>query len=109
MTSCKLVQYRYLSNYSISQSLAVRDAVRECLEKDPSERTEDDIKVLLEFTQRLRAFSNMTLAVRKAMCQAMVCYFTHYDSGEHCFRFFALQDIIPIILCKLSSVNIILK
>ncbi|XP_071543383.1 uncharacterized protein PDZ-GEF isoform X3 [Panulirus ornatus] len=54
------------------ESLAVRDAVRECLEKDPSERTEDDIKVLLEFTQRLRAFSNMTLAVRKAMCQAMV-------------------------------------
>lgn len=55
------------------QSLAVRDAVRECLEKDPSERTEDDIDVLLEFTQRLRAFSNMTLAVRRAMCQAMVC------------------------------------
>ncbi|XP_042235626.1 rap guanine nucleotide exchange factor 2-like isoform X6 [Homarus americanus] len=54
------------------ESLAVRDAVRECLEKDPSERTEDDIKVLLEFTQRLRAFSNMTLAVRKAMCSAMV-------------------------------------
>ncbi|KAG7176473.1 Rap guanine nucleotide exchange factor 2-like [Homarus americanus] len=40
--------------------------------EDPSERTEDDIKVLLEFTQRLRAFSNMTLAVRKAMCSAMV-------------------------------------
>ncbi|XP_042883464.1 rap guanine nucleotide exchange factor 2-like isoform X8 [Penaeus japonicus] len=54
------------------ESLAVRDAVRECLEKDPSERTEDDIDVLLEFTQRLRAFSNMTLAVRRAMCQAMV-------------------------------------
>ncbi|ROT81632.1 Rap guanine nucleotide exchange factor 2 [Penaeus vannamei] len=53
------------------ESLAVRDAVRECLEKDPSERTEDDIDVLLEFTQRLRAFSNMTLAVRRAMCQAM--------------------------------------
>ena len=50
----------------------MRDSVRECLEKDPSERTEDDIEILLEFTQRLRAFSNMTLAVRRAMCQAMV-------------------------------------
>lgn len=54
------------------ESLAVRDAVQECLQKDPSERTEDDIKVLLEFTQWLRSFSNMTLAVRKAMSQAMV-------------------------------------
>ncbi|KAK7067439.1 Rap guanine nucleotide exchange factor 2, partial [Halocaridina rubra] len=54
------------------ESLAVRDQVRECLEKDPSERTDDDIEILLEFTQRLQAFSNMTLAVRRAMCQAMV-------------------------------------
>ncbi|CAL4156065.1 unnamed protein product, partial [Meganyctiphanes norvegica] len=54
------------------ESLAVRDAVRECLEKDPSERTDDDIEILLEFTQRLRSFSNMTLSVRRAMCQAMV-------------------------------------
>uniref|UniRef100_A0A6A7FVZ9 Rap guanine nucleotide exchange factor 2-like n=2 Tax=Hirondellea gigas TaxID=1518452 RepID=A0A6A7FVZ9_9CRUS len=54
------------------QTLAVRDAVRECLEKDPSERTEDDIKVLLEFTQRLKAFADKPLVVRKAMCQAMV-------------------------------------
>ncbi|XP_066987229.1 uncharacterized protein PDZ-GEF isoform X4 [Macrobrachium rosenbergii] len=54
------------------ESLTVRDCVRECLEKDPSERTEDDIEILLEFTQRLQAFSNMTLAVRRDMCQAMV-------------------------------------
>ncbi|XP_047738846.1 rap guanine nucleotide exchange factor 2 [Hyalella azteca] len=54
------------------ETMAVRDAVRECLEKDPSERTEDDIKVLLEFTQRLKAFADKTLAVRRAMCQAMV-------------------------------------
>lgn len=54
------------------ENLTVRDAVRECLEKDPSERTEDDIETLLGFTQRLQAFSNMTLAVRRAMCQAMV-------------------------------------
>ncbi|XP_011499860.1 PREDICTED: rap guanine nucleotide exchange factor 2-like isoform X5 [Ceratosolen solmsi marchali] len=53
-------------------SLTVRDTVRECLEKDPVERTEDDIEVLLEFTQHLKAFTNMTLAVRRALCAVMV-------------------------------------
>lgn len=54
------------------QSLTVRDTVRECLEKDPSERTEDDVETLLEFTQHLKAFTNMTLAVRRALCSVMV-------------------------------------
>ena len=50
----------------------MRDTVRECLEKDPSERTDDDIEILLEFTQHLRAFANMTLSVRRALCRVMV-------------------------------------
>lgn len=54
------------------QSLTVRDRVRDCLEKEPSERTEDDIEALLEFTQHLKAFTNMTLAVRRALCAVMV-------------------------------------
>ncbi|XP_052864283.1 rap guanine nucleotide exchange factor 2 [Anopheles cruzii] len=53
-------------------SLSVRDTVRECLEKDPSDRTVDDIEVLLEFTQKLKAFTNMTFAVRRALCSVMV-------------------------------------
>ncbi|EFX70422.1 hypothetical protein DAPPUDRAFT_328339 [Daphnia pulex] len=53
-------------------SLTVRDTVRECLEKDPSDRTDDDIEILLEFTQHLRAFANMTLSVRRALCRVMV-------------------------------------
>ncbi|XP_072745032.1 rap guanine nucleotide exchange factor 2 isoform X6 [Anoplolepis gracilipes] len=53
-------------------SLTVRDPVRECLEKDPVERTEDDIEILLEFTQQLKAFTNMTMAIRKALCAVMV-------------------------------------
>ncbi|XP_033323522.2 rap guanine nucleotide exchange factor 2 isoform X12 [Megalopta genalis] len=53
-------------------SLTVRDPVRECLEKDPMERTEDHIETLLEFTQQLKAFTNMTLAVRRALCAVMV-------------------------------------
>lgn len=53
-------------------SLTVRDAVRECLEKDPTERTDEDIDILLEFTQHLKAFTNMTLNVRRALCIKMV-------------------------------------
>ena len=53
-------------------NLAVRDAVRDCLEKDPSDRTEDDIEILLEFTQHLRAFTNMTHSVRRALVATMV-------------------------------------
>ena len=53
-------------------SLTVRDTVRACLEKDPSDRTDDDIEILLEFTQHLRAFANMTLSVRRALCRVMV-------------------------------------
>ncbi|XP_037928446.1 rap guanine nucleotide exchange factor 2 isoform X2 [Teleopsis dalmanni] len=53
-------------------SLNVRDAVRDCLEKDPSERTEEDVEILLEFTQGLKAFTNITLAVRRALCSVMV-------------------------------------
>ncbi|XP_054267681.1 rap guanine nucleotide exchange factor 2 isoform X3 [Macrosteles quadrilineatus] len=49
-----------------------RDSLRECLEKDPSERSEDDIEILLELTQHLKAFTNMTLAVRRALCSVMV-------------------------------------
>ncbi|XP_039275936.1 rap guanine nucleotide exchange factor 2 [Nilaparvata lugens] len=55
-----------------TDSLMARDAVKECLEKDPSDRTGDDIEVLLEFTQHLKAFTNMTLAVRRALCSVMV-------------------------------------
>ncbi|XP_058818831.1 rap guanine nucleotide exchange factor 2 isoform X3 [Topomyia yanbarensis] len=53
-------------------SMSVRDTVRECLEKDPSDRTVDDIEILLEFTQKLKAFTNMTFAVRRALCSVMV-------------------------------------
>nr|CAD7257644.1 unnamed protein product [Timema shepardi] len=53
-------------------SLTVRDTVRDCLEKDPVDRNEDDIEILLEFTQQLKAFTNMTLAVRRALCSVMV-------------------------------------
>lgn len=46
--------------------------MRECLEKDPSDRNEDDIEILLEFTQKLKAFTSLTLTVRRALCSVMV-------------------------------------
>ncbi|XP_040575322.1 rap guanine nucleotide exchange factor 2 isoform X3 [Lepeophtheirus salmonis] len=52
--------------------LIVRDAVRDCLEKDPSDRSDDDVEVLLEFTQHLKAFTNMTMSVRRALVSTMV-------------------------------------
>ncbi|XP_077300830.1 PDZ domain-containing guanine nucleotide exchange factor isoform X2 [Arctopsyche grandis] len=59
-------------DFEETDSLTVRDAVRDCLEKDPSERNEDDLETLLEFTQPLKAFTNMTLTVRRALCSVMV-------------------------------------
>ncbi|XP_037084302.1 LOW QUALITY PROTEIN: rap guanine nucleotide exchange factor 2-like [Pollicipes pollicipes] len=53
-------------------SITARDAVRDCLETDPANRTDEDVEILLEFTQHLRAFSNMTLSVRRALCSVMV-------------------------------------
>ncbi len=50
------------------ESMAIREPVRECLEKDPADRTSEDIDVLLEFTQTFPAFFNMTLATRRALC-----------------------------------------
>lgn len=80
------------------QALTDVDTARECLEKNPDERTEDDIEILLEFLQNLpvstvcqvynkhvtciwvgdivtrciQAFANMTMAIRRALCAVMV-------------------------------------
>ena len=53
-------------------SFTLRDAVRDCLEKDPSDRSKEDIEILMEFTHTLEAFSDMTHAVRYNMCAVMV-------------------------------------
>ena len=37
----------------IGSLAGLRDSVRECLEKDPSERTEDDVEVLLDLMGHL--------------------------------------------------------
>uniref|UniRef100_H0VGF7 Rap guanine nucleotide exchange factor 6 n=1 Tax=Cavia porcellus TaxID=10141 RepID=H0VGF7_CAVPO len=44
-----------------------RDLVRECLEKEPADKTDDDIEQLLEFMHQLPAFANMTMSVRREL------------------------------------------
>ncbi|GCC23981.1 hypothetical protein chiPu_0002379 [Chiloscyllium punctatum] len=55
-----------------SDPLMGRDVVRECLEKDPADRTDDDIEQLLEFMHQLPAFANMTMFVRRELCSVMI-------------------------------------
>uniref|UniRef100_A0A4W5JMB3 Rap guanine nucleotide exchange factor (GEF) 6 n=1 Tax=Hucho hucho TaxID=62062 RepID=A0A4W5JMB3_9TELE len=55
-----------------SDTLMGRDLVRECLEKDPVDRNDDDIEQLLEFMHQLPAFANMTMSVRRDLCTVMV-------------------------------------
>ncbi|XP_068456530.1 rap guanine nucleotide exchange factor 6 isoform X4 [Clinocottus analis] len=55
-----------------SDTLVGRDMVRECLEKDPADRNDDDIEQLLEFMHQLPAFANMTMSVRRDLCSVMV-------------------------------------
>lgn len=42
------------------------------MEKDPTDRTDDDIEILLEFTKNLKAFTQLTHSVRRALCSVMV-------------------------------------
>ncbi|XP_045896590.1 rap guanine nucleotide exchange factor 6 isoform X9 [Micropterus dolomieu] len=55
-----------------SDTLLGRDLVRECLEKEPADRNDDDIEQLLEFMHQLPAFANMTMSVRRDLCSVMV-------------------------------------
>ncbi|XP_075878162.1 rap guanine nucleotide exchange factor 6 isoform X3 [Nelusetta ayraudi] len=55
-----------------SDALLGRDLVRECLEKEPADRNDDDIEQLLEFLHQLPAFTNMTMSVRRELCGVMV-------------------------------------
>lgn len=52
--------------------MELRDSVRECLEKDPIERNEDDIQILLEFMQHMPAFANLPVCLKRELCWKMV-------------------------------------
>ncbi len=52
--------------------LELRDNVRDCLEKGPEERTEDDLLVLLDFMQHMPAFADLPMSVKRELCWKMV-------------------------------------
>ncbi|KAM3725939.1 Rap guanine nucleotide exchange factor [Dirofilaria immitis] len=50
----------------------LKDSVRECLEKEPSERTADDICTLLDFMQHMSALATLPLSIKRQLCLKMV-------------------------------------
>ena len=63
-----MVKTTRASGPKVGGKISELSSVRECLEKDPADRTPEDIDILLEFTQTFPAFFNMTLATRRALC-----------------------------------------
>ncbi|CAD6194487.1 unnamed protein product [Caenorhabditis auriculariae] len=52
--------------------LDLRDSVRECLEKEPSERNSEDLAVLLDFMQHMSAFASLPMSIKRQLCLKMV-------------------------------------
>jgi Rap guanine nucleotide exchange factor 2 len=50
----------------------LKDNVRECLEKEPMQRTSDDIHVLMEFMQQMPALASLPLSIKRQLCLKMV-------------------------------------
>ncbi|EJW74969.1 hypothetical protein WUBG_14123, partial [Wuchereria bancrofti] len=50
----------------------LKDSVRECLEKEPFERTADDICTLLDFMQHMSALATLPLSIKRQLCLKMV-------------------------------------
>ncbi|CAA93100.2 Rap guanine nucleotide exchange factor [Caenorhabditis elegans] len=50
----------------------LRDSVRECLEKEPSERNSEDLAVLLDFMQHMSAFAALPMSIKRQLCLKMV-------------------------------------
>ncbi|TGZ60497.1 hypothetical protein CRM22_008499 [Opisthorchis felineus] len=59
-------------DFESSSHESLRDAFWESILKDPSERTAEDIEILLENVQQLPAFSNLTKATCRSLCTVMV-------------------------------------
>ena len=56
------------------QSFPIRDTVRDCLEKEPSERTEHDIGVLMDFMQHFKVCDRAVLNI-----SSIVSHSTYID------------------------------
>lgn len=61
-----------LSASSSSASFLYRDQIRDCLERDPADRSDDDIELLVDFLTRLPAVANLPQNVRLQLCSVLV-------------------------------------
>ena len=50
----------------------LRDSVRECLEKEPSQRGAEDLAVLIEFMASLPALASLPMGIKRQLCEKMV-------------------------------------
>ncbi|KAK6044405.1 PDZ/DHR/GLGF domain protein [Cooperia oncophora] len=50
----------------------LKDSVRECLEKEPSERNGEDLAVLLDFMQHMSSFASLPMSIKRQLCLKMV-------------------------------------
>ncbi|KAK6751663.1 hypothetical protein RB195_003215 [Necator americanus] len=50
----------------------LKDSVRECLEKEPTERNSEDLAVLLDFMQHMSSFASLPMSIKRQLCLKMV-------------------------------------
>uniref|UniRef100_A0A1I8BBE6 PDZ domain-containing protein n=1 Tax=Meloidogyne hapla TaxID=6305 RepID=A0A1I8BBE6_MELHA len=50
----------------------LRDSVRECLEKEPSNRTGEDLAILIEFMSSLPSLAQLPMSIKRQLCLKMV-------------------------------------
>lgn len=50
----------------------LRDNVRECLEKDPAHRTDEDLAILIDFMASLPALTPLPMGIKRQLCGKMV-------------------------------------
>lgn len=68
---CLILKFIIILKNTLLQSLIIRDTVRECLDKEPSDRSDADVDALLDFVKHLAAFTHHTQSLQRALCAAL--------------------------------------
>ncbi|TPP63375.1 Rap guanine nucleotide exchange factor 2 [Fasciola gigantica] len=68
-------------DFESSSHESLRDAFWESILKEPGDRTEEDIQILMDNVQQLPAFSNLTKATCRALCSIMLVAVVH-EAGQ---------------------------
>uniref|UniRef100_A0A915M7G6 Uncharacterized protein n=1 Tax=Meloidogyne javanica TaxID=6303 RepID=A0A915M7G6_MELJA len=56
----------------LPETSELRDSVRECLEKEPSNRTGEDLAILIEFMSSLPSLAQLPMSIKRQLCLKMV-------------------------------------